>query len=329
MNEQEQAIADEVYAAIQRATNYSARSLQARSFQAGVSDLGFCSERLRRMLDQQVPEDSDMLTAWIGTWLGAGMEEAMLSIWPDAIQQAEVKVELEGERGVVYTLQGHPDIIRPEGYVLDGKTDFGLNDVENRGPSEQQQFQRHLYAKGAFEAGMFYPQVRLEDVQVGNLWMDRGGVDKRLHVQMERYDPDVVKRAGAWLEEVVYAYVHEQEARKEPPREMCAVVCGFFSVCRAWDTDVEGLIEDPRTLAAVDLYVQGADLERAGKKMKDIAKNDMGNSIAGSTGTHNVRSVWVNPTEVAAGVRAGYYKIDIRPIAKPKPKKRPTKKVEK
>lgn len=312
----EERIGKDLYAAIQHASNYSARAQQARKFRVGVSDIGFCSERTRRMLDQQVPEDTDALTAWIGTALGDYAEQAAMTVWPNAIRQGSVRVELRGEERI-YVVEGHPDLVVPEeALVIDVKTDYGLGTVERSGPNQQQQFQRHCYAKGAWEAGMF-GDVALEDVRVANVWIDRAGIDKRLHVQMEQFNPDYVRGAAEWLDEVVYAHLHEEEARKEPPREMCAVVCGFFGVCRAYDTDVEGLIREPETVAAAKMYREGLDMERSAKRLKDQARQHLV-GVRGSTGEFAIRWTHVNESEIPARTRSAYEKLEVKPLPKPK-----------
>lgn len=310
MNVAEEALATEVYAAIQQATNYSPRGQQAREFKVGCSDLGFCSERTKRMLQQKVPEDRDMLPAFIGTAIGDHVEAACAAIWPDAITQASVNVTLTGDGGV-YNVGGHPDLLRPTGLVVDFKTSRSLVWAEKRGASQQQNFQRHCYAKGAWQGG-FFPGVPLADVMVANVWIDRAGDDRRCHVQMEPYDETVVEAAADWLDGVIYAYVHDQEARKEPAREICQAACGFYATCRALDTDVEGLLTDEGVLASVGIYQEGALMEKQGKKMKEQAKANLAD-INGSTGEFAVRWVWKNGGPVAFE-RKGGYTLDIRPM---------------
>jgi hypothetical protein len=303
-----------LYAAMMDEMNYSARSAQAAEFRVGVSDLGFCPERTRRMLDQQVPEDIDMLPAWIGTHLGTGLEQAAKRLWPDAILQAEVEVVLDGETRQ-YAIGGHPDIVLPSGMVLDGKTDYGLSTVERTGPSQQQRFQRHMYALGAHVGGLFDEGVELDDVKVGNVWIDRAGIDRRLHADVEDFSWEVIREAGEWLDEVVYAYLNEQEAEKVPPREMCAVVCGFYRVCRLYDTDVEGLLTDDVTVTAASMYREGLDLEKQGRKLKDEAKAHL-IGVSGSTGELFIRWTHINETEIPASVRRGYDRLEVREIKK-------------
>jgi len=318
MDDDEKQIAAALYGAMQDMSNYSARSLQAQAFQVGVSDLGFCSERTRRMLDQQVPEDTDMLAAWLGTAIGDHAEQAAIRLWPHGVRQSEVSVTLHGESGRDYVLTGHPDFILPdEGIVIDFKTDYGLGTVKRTGPSRQQQFQRNMYAKAAWQMGMFPLALRLQDIRVANVWIDRAGIDKELHVDMKPYDESIVEEATQWLDDMVYAYINGEEARKEPPREMCAVVCGFYRVCRAYDTDVEGLLTDTVALTGVQMYQEGLALEKQGKKLKDEAKQHL-RGITGSTGEYMVRWTHINETVVPESHRAAYDKLDVRPIPKSK-----------
>lgn len=309
MNDDEEALAASVYEAIQLASNYSARSLQSREFKVGISDLGFCSERVRRMLDKQVPDDRDVLPAWIGTALGDHAEQAVTAMWPHAHRQVEVTVRLIGERGT-YNVTGHPDLIVDD-KLVDIKTGRGLGVARRSGPSQQQQFQRHCYAVGAWNAG-YFGDLALEDVKVANVWIDRAADERELYVQMEPFDPQVVEQAGWWLDDVIYSFIHQEEARKEPPREMCEKVCGFYPTCRAMDTDVEGLLTDETVLTAVDMYRDGLTMVREGERLKDQAKAHL-TDVRGSTGEFNVRWTHVNGTHVEYD-RAGYERLDIRKI---------------
>lgn len=311
MDEAEQDIAARMYAAINEFSNRSERSLQAAEFKFGLSDLGFCSERGRRMLDGQHPEDTDALTAFLGTAIGDHMEQAWFKQYPDSITQAEVELTLRGENRE-YKLPGHPDIIVPsEGLMLDNKTTFGLNVVRRTGPSKSQQFQRHTYGKAAWEAG-YFGDLPLEDVRVGNIWLDRSGQERSLHVNIEPYDDSIVTEAGFWLDDVVYAFVNGEEARKEPPREMCAATCGFFRVCRQYDTDVEGLLTEPAVIEAARMYHEGKTMEKAGKGLVSEAKAAL-DGIVGSTGEYTIRWIDVGESSVSY-TRAGYRRLYVKPI---------------
>lgn len=269
-SEQEKEMAARIYQAIQDASNKSERSLQAKEWRIGISDLGYCSERTRRMLNQENPEDTDVLTAFIGTAIGDHLEQAIAKhAYPTAIIQPEVELVLEGGSRT-YRIPGHPDVVIPEGILLDGKTSLGLSLTGQYGAADRQKrYQRHACAKAAAAAGMF--DVSLEEVMVGNVWIDRSGQDKYALVHLEPYDPEVIDEATEWLEEVIYNYTQGQEAAKEPPREVCAKTCGFFRVCRAYDTDVSGLLTDEQIVAAIVQYEEGRDLVNIGERLKKQA----------------------------------------------------------
>jgi hypothetical protein len=311
VNEQEQDLATRIYQAIQDASNNSARSQQAKQFVLGVSDIGYCPERTRRHLDNQVPEDTDVLAAWIGTALGDHAEQALKVAWPEAIIQGEVHLNLRVQ-GRSFSLPGHPDVIIPGWGILDAKTDYGLGTVEREGSSFAQQWQRNAYALAAFEGGLL-GDMNLEDVQVGNFWIDRAGIDKRVHVEVTAFDQAVIDQGVEEIDSVIYAYLNDEEAEKRPPRQVCAVTCGFFSKCREWETDVHGLIEDVELVSHIEAYAAGGDLERRGKRMKDEAKEHL-REISGSTGRHSLRWTWINESPVPGHTRKGYYKIDLRAV---------------
>lgn len=307
----EQRIADEALAAVQHASEFSGRGLQAKEFRIGISDLGFCSERVRRMVMQEERGTEDHLPAFIGTAIGDHVEKALGVAWDDAVIQAEVEVTLNGESGNVYTITGHPDVIRTRvGLVLDNKTARGTNLARRRGPDQQQQFQRHLYALGAHNAGLF-GDTPLEAIQVGNIWWDRACDERTPYVQCEPFSWQQVEDAAQWLDDVVYAYVNGEPARKEPPREMCAKVCGYYSTCRATETDVEGLLGDD-SVVAVQMYQDGKALERQGKQLADQGKALL-QGVTGSTGKHTVRWVHINSTHIEFN-RPAYDRLDVKEV---------------
>lgn len=293
MDEREQDLADRIYKAINEHSLRSERSQQASTFRVGISDLGYCSERTRRMLAQEQPDDTDSLLAFLGTAIGDHLEQAVAKHFGvEVLTQQEVSVTLRGVRRS-YTLPGHPDLVIPsEHLVLDGKSAYGLSLAERSGPDQQKQFQRHLYGLAAFEGGLL-GDCSLDDVMVGNVWIDRSGKQKRLHVNVETLSVEVIDAATEWIEEVVYAFTTGAEARKEPSRPVCQATCGFYSNCRQFDTDVEGLITEQHIIDAVEMYAEGQILEKRGDTYKQEAKAVL-DGITGSTGKHLVRWLTVN-----------------------------------
>lgn len=315
MTPEEEQAAKDIYGALMTFSNDSERSKQAADFRLGISDIGWCPEYNRRLMDQQVPEETDALPAFIGTAIGEHAEQALKAgLWPDAILQAEVALTLQLQDRVI-RLPGHPDIILPGWGVWDGKTDYGLSTIEREGPSFQQRFQRNAYALAAWEEGLL-GDMPLDDVKVGNFWIDRTGVDKRVHVHIESFDPDVIGEGVEELDSTVYAFLHDEEAEKRPPRQVCEVTCGFFRVCREWETDVHGLITDPLLVGSIEMYAEGLELARRGQRLKDEAKAHL-QDISGSTGKWRIRWTWINPTEVPAQQRRGYYKISVSKVKAP------------
>lgn len=312
MTKAEEHLAQTVYQAVQWYSGHSERDQQSAEFRVGISDLGFCSEQTRRMLKQMQPEATDLLPAAIGTAFGGYVEEAVLAHGTaNWIRQPTVTVALHGDGGT-YHVTGHPDLVDPAGLVLDVKTSRGLSGPERTGPTQQQQFQRHLYAAAAHAGGLF-DGLPLEEVTVANCWFDRGGDDRYCYVHAEKFSHAVVEQATWWLDDVVYAFKHDLEARKEPPRQMCFKVCGFAKDCRGGDiVDEQGLITDPDLVAAAATYREGLDLEKEGRRLKDQSKSAL-DGVHGSTGQFAISWTKVAGAHIEFD-RAPSERLNVRPI---------------
>lgn len=311
--ELERQLGSQVLDALNHSSRNSPRAQQQNQFLIGISDLGTCQERTRRLL-AEIPEvdQTDILPAFIGTAIGKDVEAAVKALHPEVITQAAVVTTLVGDGGE-YEVTGHPDMIFPWG-VADLKTTDGLELPRRSGPTQQQLFQRHLYTKAAWEAGLLKVD-RLEDARTANIWLDRSGATKELHVHMDDYSPDVVAAAAAWLDEVIYNYRLNQPAMKDPPRTWCEAACGHFSTCRMYDSDVEGLITDENLNLAIEVYAEGAAMEKDGKRLKDEAKKALV-GVAGYTGSHQVRWIHVNGSTTPAMTRNGHDRLSVTLLKK-------------
>lgn len=307
-------LAAEFYQAVNDWSNRTERSQQSADFKIGVSDLGLCSEKVRRKLMRQPEPERDAWTAFLGTWVGDGIEQAVKKRFPDTVTQAEVFVEFNisvSGNDLSLKIPGHPDMILPDqGILIDNKGSFGFQKVKRYGMTDtQKRFQRHLYGHAAWKAGMF-GDLPYDVIRVGNMWHDRSGSEKSFFVETEPLSQAVVNEAQEWLEEVVYNYLQGTEAPKEPGREFCQGYCGFYDDCRALDTDVEGLIEDPNLLTAVDMVLEAKELKRQSEALKSEAEFAL-RGVRGSTGTHMVRWVDVPPSVIKEGMRSGYSRLNI------------------
>jgi len=309
LNAEEQELSDRFRQAIIDADRARPRTKQTENFVVGMSELGFCSERTRRMLAGIAPEPTYSLDAFIGTALGDHVEQAFVLANTNVVRQAEVVTKLHGDGGRTYTLPGHPDLILPDdGLVIDCKTTHGLEGARRAGPSRQQQYQRHGYTLGAWDGGFFPDYQKVEDLRVANIWFDRSGDETEPHVQIEPYDPGILSEAARWLDEVVYTYLNGGEGAKEPPRNVCEAICGHYRTCRMLDTNVEGLIDDKEQLLAIEMYREGLGLEKEGRGLKDQAKSVL-RGVEGSTGEWIVRWVHVNESIVPESKRRAHDKI--------------------
>lgn len=305
--------------AIDMATNGSDRSRQSKANVVGVSDVGGCREYVRRVvLDEEPSQEVHTydLAAFIGSAIGDHMEDAWIAAHSGVqwIKQAEVVVTLT-VRGMVLNIPGHPDLFSRTD-LIDFKSVDGLGVVRRTGPTDQQRFQRALYYKALIDAGLVEP-----DGWVHNVYIDRSGADSTPVVWSAPYDPREVEEAIEWLSDVIYAVQMGEEASRDKPREWCYACCPFAPACRGEDdSDVEGLIEDPFILEAIEVYNAAKDAIKLAEKDKKSAASVLAD-VSGRTPSHIVRWVDVGPSDVAY-TRSGYRRLDVKPIPKKKPPKR-------
>ena len=245
----------------------------------------------------------------------------------------------------------------PEGFVQgiwDLKSKDKLDIIKKYGPSKQQIYQVTGYAKAMTETLLLIdpatgepttdPEVGLpvvdadgvptgetvldgsKPIWISDVYFDRSGAQDEAYTFGWFYDPAVLGEIDDWIHDLKYAVVNNAEASKDKPREWCWSYCEWATLCRGNDTDAEGLIEDPGILAAIETYRDAAEREKAAAKEKEVAKLHIPLEVSGSTGTHNARWVWRNPTVINAGTRKGYWMLDVRPIPGPKKPPAPRKK---
>lgn len=302
-------VEEALFGLIDEAMDTSARSLYAQGKKVGVSDIGGCREYVRRLIADEDFTDprKNFMAAFMGTAFGREFEDAYQCRHPHALIQQAVEVPLDLQ-GFQFILPGHLDIVDPKlNTIIDGKTKNGLAVVRKSGGDLQHKFQVTLYGYACVKAGLLEPEPTL-----ALAYYDRSGVEQAPHIVMWEWDQSIFDAAIEWLNDVVYALTQGEEASKDKPRDWCYSFCPFATACRGGDTDVEGLIEDETIVTAIDLYKDALARETAAKRDKDTAKKELV-GIGGRTKNWVLRWVHINESEIKAGTRRAYDKIDIRP----------------
>lgn len=321
------------YSGIQNAANGTARSAQQQDFRLGVSTLGHCRQ-YAKLLTEQTPfsDERDKTAAFFGSVAGDAIEQQLKIDHPDWLIQEACVVELPNGR----TVPGTADIVIPasagctyeelvasmqDDYtgpivamqgVWDGKSKAELETIKKYGPSQQQIFQIHAYAKAQIDKGVLDPT---QPIVVQDVYFDRSGKDVIPHGIAHIYREDVIDFINEWVNDVIYAVINREDASRDMPRDWCHKYCEYATVCRGTDTDVEGLIEDPEQVQLIGAYKDLSEQETQAKNKKKILAKLI--TAEGSTGEYNVRRTWINEGEVAY-TRPGYFKLDIRAVPKGK-----------
>lgn len=290
----------------------AARTQQSKAGILGPSDIGFCRQKAVLVTRQVQPTDKvSKWSAMVGTAMHNYIEAALKEQYPDWILGSIDGLTVTATLPSGAEISGHPDIVIPhQNTVLDIKTVDGFEWVKRQGASQSHKFQRHLYAMGCMEAGLFDPD---QPVTVGNVYFDRSGKDPNFIVITDQFDPSLTSEIDSWVQDVIYAVKNGEEASRDVPSAVCDKICEFFTVCRGGLEVHDGgvLIEDDALLEAVRMFAEGRDLENEGKRLKDTAKDILA-GVNGTTGQWDVRWVEVQPTTVETFTRPGYMRLDVR-----------------
>jgi hypothetical protein len=286
----------------------SDRSRHGEDGGIGASSFG-CREEMRRILTKAQRTDSpDKMAALIGGYIDAGVKQARKASNPRLIIDAEIPVTLHPVNGPEdgFTFPVHPDEIDPdEPSVTDAKTKAGLEAIRRGLADDRYRFQRHLQGLAAIQNGL----VPEDGLTVRNVFIDRSGRDPEVHVEQEPFSRQVIAEATEWLDDVLYAAKHGEEAPKDRHREWCFSYCQFASACRAGEIQSEQ-ITDSRLQQMVDALGEArSDKKRLEQLIAELINGDV--PLAGLTGfteRFQITSKWINSEK-----QRPHYRVEVAP----------------
>ena len=301
-----------ISAALTAYMDNSPRSMQADEGRLGPSDIGFCRQKAALMVKGVDATDAPpKWAAAVGTAVHNYVETAIKSMFPDWLLGSIDDLSVTATLPSGAQISGHPDIVIPESNtVLDIKTVDGFQWVKREGTSQQHKYQRHLYALGCIQAGIF---DKSKPVYVGNIYFDRSGKQPEPLAIVEEMDVMLTDEIDSWVQDVIYAVKHGEDASRDIPAAVCERICSHFTACRGALENHDGgeFITDSELIAAVDMYTEARNMEKTAKQMKDEASSRLA-GVNGSTGSWQVRWVEVQPTRVESFEKQGYSRLDIR-----------------
>ena len=243
--------------------SYAVTQERARQTRLGISDIGTCREKARRLLAGERATDAPSLrAAEMGTAVHQYVAMALASSYPGLLIERKITVSLPNNTIII---PGTADIIDPhEPSVTDLKTRqnaAALAYTASHGADDQQRYQRHLCYLGALQEGL----VPMEGI-TRNVWLPRAGDTDDVIVEQEPFSWDVIKEVDEWLEHVAYAAAHHELAPRDKHAAWCAKFCQFYSDCRLGSDSAR--VDDP---ALIDAAQSWDHHDRAAKHHRAIA----------------------------------------------------------
>lgn len=298
-------VQDIVVKAYSAQSTNSARTQQALANILGPSDLGGCRAKMAHVFMESPREEraTPPWAAFVGTWVGEGLEKAYVAARPGSVAQVRVEVDLPSGRHTA----GSVDVLDPEIGVVDFKSRDGLAAIQHDGPPFKHLAQIMCYLLGAIQMGLLS-----EDAKWFLVYVDRSGTEPEPYVVSGSFEPEIIAEMEERIAEAEHAALFRTEAPRDEPAQLCARFCEFYTACRG-DWQPEGLIEDEDSIKAADRYLAGQALVREGEALKKSAKADLA-GVQGSTGTAVVRWVQVNGGFVAGFERKTTLRLDVKPV---------------
>jgi hypothetical protein len=290
------------------------RSQQSAAGILGPSDIGFCRQKAVLMTrGVAATDETPKWAAAVGTAIHNYVEAVVKQAHPDWLVGSLDNIKVTAHLPSGADISGHPDIVIPgDNTVLDIKTVDGFEWIKREGTSLSHKYQRHLYALGCAQAGMFNDDA---PIYVGNLYFDRSGKISEPICIIEEMDPYLTTEIDSWIQDVIYAVKNQEDASRDVPAAVCERICSHFTACRGALEVHDGseLITDSTLLAAINMYVEGRELASKGESMKKAAQAEL-LGVNGSNGDYQVRWVEVQPTTVSSFEKVGYTRMDVRKV---------------
>lgn len=314
--------------AVRAAGDNSARTAQANDYRIGASDVGVCREYLRRTIAQgeRHPEGGIKWKAFIGQALGDWLETALSGNDTTGLIHTQEEVTCTLPSGL--SIPGHIDayqeqvvddvqvwngdtierVVEP-GWVLDFKSKDGILLADREEIDRGHLYQIALYWLALVTLGKITPEAPAFLVYV-----DRSGRTEEPVVKQVTVDDALIAEIDEWIDDAIYAHVNHVEASRDRPYEWCQVACPFFLDCRGAEVEhrVQGLIEDPDLLLAIEVYTESLAAAKLANARKEQAAEAL-EGIQGSTGTHVVSWTHVQGSDMAY-YRRPYSRLNIRPV---------------
>ena len=302
----EKDVASRVVDAYSAQSMNSARSKQSTERILGPSDLGGCRAYLTHML-MESPREARSTPPWaafIGTWVGEGLEQAYVAAHPRSAKQVHVEVDLPSGRHT----SGTADVVDDEiDAVLDFKSLDGNESMVDGEPPFKNVAQIMTYLLGLIQMG-----VLTENATWHLMYVDRSGSEPKPAEAWGHLDMEVIAQMEERISEAEYAAKFGEEPQRDTPIAICESFCEFFKVCRA-DAQPQGLITEPEVIKAADLYLEGAALVKRGNRLRDEAKATL-KGAEGNTGRALVKWTHINSSQVPSYKRKGYDKIEVKAV---------------
>ena len=287
----------------------SARTQQTLEGRLGASEIGMCRSYLWRFLrqDERAAETDIPWKAFIGTWLGEGLETAVAEHSPRAHVQHNVLTTLPSGRAI----PGHVDLwLEPEGDDPGAVVDF--KSVDGNLLKEQGEVDRaHAYQIALYHLGLVQQEGLPPEAPAYIVYVDRSGTNPNPVVREVPTGADITQEIDSWVEDAIYGLLHDEEPSRDRPYEWCQVACPFFADCRGQQQET-GLITEPVFVQAAEAYLTASAQIKAAESLRDEAKRTLA-GVSGSTGRATVSWTLIGESQVSYS-RKPYQRLTVRGV---------------
>lgn len=177
-------------------------------------------------------------------------------------------------------------------------------------PDRQHRYQVATYLMGAIQNGYLKKGARAFLV-----YADRSGKDPRDYAVEVVVTDDLIAEIDEFVDDAIYAFVHNVEAPKDRQYNFCESYCSKFRSCRERDTLEEGIVQSEEAALALKVHLEAKETIKeatARKKEADDELRKHSGVILSDDGAYEISKTIIGAATIPESYRRESERLNVR-----------------